>query len=224
MEPVDPSAMRISDADRHKVAEFLREAAGEGRIDLEELDTRLEATYAAKTYGDLVPITLDLPGHQSSTPAVPQRPAGPGRPPAPRGGGVPADLTLPVHHSSSAVLSEVKRRGPWAIGETHSALAVMGNVLLDLRQARFDAPEVTITANAVMGEVLVVVDARTVVVVEGTGVMGTFEESRSSVAPDHDPDSPVVRVRGIALMGSVRVRRKGPPGELRRRFLGHGGR
>ena len=71
MEPVDPSAMRISDADRHRVAEFLREAAGEGRIDLDELDSRLEATYAAKTYGDLVPITVDLPGHRGTTPAVP---------------------------------------------------------------------------------------------------------------------------------------------------------
>lgn len=222
MEPVDPSRLRISDADRHKVAEFLRQAAGEGRIDLEELDDRLEATYAAKTYGDLVPLTVDLPGHQGATPAVPPRPAG-SRPPAPRTGGVPAGLSLPVHHGSSAVLGEVKRRGAWAIGDSHTALAVMGNVLLDLRQARFDAPEVVITANAVMGEVLVVVDARTVVVVEGTGVMGTFEESRSSVAPDTDADSPVVRVRGIALMGSVRVRRKGPPGELRKRLLGHGG-
>ena len=47
--------LRVSDEDRHKVAEILREAAGEGRIDLEELDERLEATYAAKTYADLVP-------------------------------------------------------------------------------------------------------------------------------------------------------------------------
>lgn len=220
MEPVDPSALRISDGDRHRVAEFLRQAAGEGRIDLEELDARLESTYAAKTYGDLVPITLDLPGHQSSTPAVPPRPATP----APRPGrGSPADLSLPVHLGSAAVMSEVKRRGAWAVGDTHNALAVMGNVVIDLREARFDAREVTITANAVMGEVLVIVNARTVVAVEGFGVMGVFEESRASVAPDHDPDSPVVRVRGIALMGSVRVRRKGPPGEVRRRLLGHDG-
>ncbi len=59
----DPSMMRISDSDRHQVAEILRQAAGEGRIDIEELDERLEATYAARTYADLVPITLDLPAH-----------------------------------------------------------------------------------------------------------------------------------------------------------------
>ena len=59
--PGDPAQLRVSDDDRHKVAEILREAAGEGRLDLDELDERLEAAYAAKTYADLVPITLDLP-------------------------------------------------------------------------------------------------------------------------------------------------------------------
>ncbi|MCW2760664.1 MAG: hypothetical protein JWR85_865 [Marmoricola sp.] len=55
------SRLRVSDADRHRVAELLREAAGEGRLDIEELDERLEAAYAAKTSADLVPITADLP-------------------------------------------------------------------------------------------------------------------------------------------------------------------
>src|SRR5215217_4028564 len=66
----DPAQLRVSDDDRHKVAEILREAAGEGRIDLDELDERLGATYAAKTYADLVPITLDLPVAGMASPAV----------------------------------------------------------------------------------------------------------------------------------------------------------
>src|SRR3954454_11447272 len=69
----DPSRLRISDADRHHVAEVLREAAGEGRIDLEELDQRLEATYPARTYPHLRPLTLDLPAAPTSQ--VPARPA-----------------------------------------------------------------------------------------------------------------------------------------------------
>ena len=67
MDTQDPSQLRISDDDRHKVAEVLREAAGEGRIDFDELDQRLEATYAARTYADLVPITLDLPVQTAPT-------------------------------------------------------------------------------------------------------------------------------------------------------------
>mgnify|MGYP001233757559 CR=1 FL=1 len=59
----DPAQMRVSDADREKVADVLRTAAGEGRLDFDELDDRLEATFKARTYADLVPITADLPAH-----------------------------------------------------------------------------------------------------------------------------------------------------------------
>ena len=69
MDTPDPSQLRISDQDRHQVAEVLREAAGEGRIDLDELDQRLDATYAARTYADLVPITDGPPGPAHDQPA-----------------------------------------------------------------------------------------------------------------------------------------------------------
>jgi hypothetical protein len=52
--------IRASDADRHAVAERLRAAAGEGRLDVAELDERLSAAYGAKTLGELEPLTADL--------------------------------------------------------------------------------------------------------------------------------------------------------------------
>jgi hypothetical protein len=53
--------MRISDADRAAAAERLRIAVDEGRLDLTEYDARLRSAYAATTYGELEPITADLP-------------------------------------------------------------------------------------------------------------------------------------------------------------------
>jgi hypothetical protein len=201
---VDPADMRISDEDRHKVAEVLRQAAGEGRIDLDELDERLQATYQAKTYGELVPITVDLPvaGHgvPRPSPAPPHAPVGP----------------VPRYPSSVAVMSETKRTGSWLVEDGTTAFALMGSVLLDMREALFAAREVTVTASAVMGEVKVVVDAGTTVVVEGVGVMGEYTEQRPKVAFEAQPGGPVLRLRGIALMGSVSVQRKGPPREPRR--------
>ena len=206
VEPRDESRLRISDADRHQVSEVLRQAAGEGRIDLEELEERLEATYHAKTYADLVPITVDLPVQPAHAATVVPRPAS-----------VPA-ATGPAYASSVAIMSETKRLGAWQVQDGHTAFALMGSVLLDLRQARLAAREVTITANAVMGEVKVLVDAGTVVVVEGIGIMGDFTEQRSRVEPEITAGSPVVRVKGMALMGSVTVHRKGPSREQRRRL------
>jgi hypothetical protein len=43
------------------VVETLRQAAGDGRLTLEELDQRLEGAHAAKTYGELEKLTEDLP-------------------------------------------------------------------------------------------------------------------------------------------------------------------
>ena len=211
LEP-DPSQMRISDADRHQVAEFLREAAGEGRLDLDELDERLEATYAARTYADLVPITHDLPVQPSAQAPV-QRPM--------TGAAVsrPAPGTAVRYDSSVAIMSGVDRKGLWEVGPTHSVFCVMGGVDIDLREAVFASPEVVITANTLMGGVDVIVDERTRVIVEGVGIMGAFEQARDRVEPQLTDDSPVVRVRGAAIMGAVSVIRKGPPRQRRPRSL-----
>jgi hypothetical protein len=59
---------RIGDADRERVAERLRVAAGEGRLAPDELEERLEAAFAARTEADLAPLVADLP-----EPAAPPR-------------------------------------------------------------------------------------------------------------------------------------------------------
>jgi len=179
--------MRVSDAERHQVAEVLRQAAGEGRIDLAELDERLEATYAAKTYADLVPITADLPATRPAARPAPARP-------------------VVGYDRSFALMSETRRVGPWRVGQEHSACAVMGSVTLDLREATFDASDTHLRACAVMGEVKVVVNPETVVRLEGVPVMGEFKDNGG---PDEaTASSPVVRVNGLALMGSVTVKRR----------------
>ncbi|MFI7673514.1 DUF1707 domain-containing protein [Actinophytocola sp. NPDC049390] len=54
--------MRAGDSDRQAVADKLKQALDEGRLDLAEYDERLQQTYAAKTYGDLNGLLDDLPG------------------------------------------------------------------------------------------------------------------------------------------------------------------
>jgi len=53
--------MRAADADRQAVADHLKSALEEGRLDLHEYDERLQQAYAAKTYGDLKDLLTDLP-------------------------------------------------------------------------------------------------------------------------------------------------------------------
>ncbi|MEU4551229.1 DUF1707 domain-containing protein [Micromonospora violae] len=53
--------MRASDSDRSAVADRLRVALNEGRLDLHEYDERLQRAYAARTYADLEVLLTDLP-------------------------------------------------------------------------------------------------------------------------------------------------------------------
>jgi DUF1707 SHOCT-like domain len=55
------AAQRAADVDREAVAERLRVAASEGRLELWELDDRLGQAYSAKTYSDLETLVADLP-------------------------------------------------------------------------------------------------------------------------------------------------------------------
>lgn len=206
--PHDPSLMRISDADRQRVADVLRDAAGDGRLDLDELEERLELTWAAKTYGELVPITLDL---QATGPVAPPASAPARRAPS----GVPA-----VGHASSvAIMGDCKRRGVWQVPAHHSAFSLMGSVTLDLREATLTSAETQINASAIMGDVKILVPADMHVVVDGTPIMGDYGQGKDRVPAEVGPGSPTVRVRGIALMGSVSVQRLPAPGTPRK-YLG----
>ncbi|MGW3289590.1 DUF1707 SHOCT-like domain-containing protein [Streptomyces sp. NPDC001002] len=53
--------LRASHEDRDRVVDVLRIAAGDGRLDAEELDIRLENALTARTLGDLAKLTADLP-------------------------------------------------------------------------------------------------------------------------------------------------------------------
>ena len=52
---------RVADTDREVAVRRLQEAAADGRLELSELEERLEAVYSAKTRADLDAMTADLP-------------------------------------------------------------------------------------------------------------------------------------------------------------------
>ncbi len=134
--PIEPANLRASDADRQRVADVLSKATAEGRLGLDEFAERLDAVWAAKTFGELVPITKDLPASAAATQAVPA--------PAGAGGGSLATV---------AVFSGAERTGEWLLPAVHSVRAVFGGVRLDLRHVRLSAPVTTIRIVAVMGGV-----------------------------------------------------------------------
>jgi hypothetical protein len=64
------STLRASDADRDAVAERLRAASVEGRLEAYEFEERLGAALRARTYGELDRLVRDLPGRRQTVPVA----------------------------------------------------------------------------------------------------------------------------------------------------------
>ncbi|HEU4337424.1 MAG TPA: hypothetical protein VFR45_08940, partial [Nocardioides sp.] len=79
--------------------------------------------------------------------------------------------------------------------------------------------ETLLNASSIMGEVKVIVPADMHVVMDGTPIMGEFTQAKDKVPAQLGPGSPVVRIRGMALMGSVTVQRQPAPGTPKK-YLG----
>ena len=168
--PADHSLMRVSDSDREQDADVLREAAGQGRISLDELDERLESAYAAKTYADLAAVTHDLPP-SGRMPAPPVQ----GATQISRIGGTPRSTF------SVAIMSCARRMGRWVVPRSYVSVAVMGSVELDLREAQFAEPAVTLHAYTLMGGIQITVPEDVDVDVSGLAFMGGFDHNAQSL-------------------------------------------
>jgi Domain of unknown function (DUF1707) len=56
--------LRVSHEERERVVDALRTHAGEGRLDMDELEQRVEAALSARTRGELDALLADLPGNR----------------------------------------------------------------------------------------------------------------------------------------------------------------
>ncbi|MER5521903.1 DUF1707 domain-containing protein [Streptomyces sp. NPDC002763] len=199
----DAPELRASDADRERVTEILRDALAEGRLDMEEFEERLEATYKARTYGELTPITRDLPAVAGS-PAVP---VSLNKSPAESGSW--GSRIVGGEGSSSwavAVMSGFQRKGRWTAPKRFNSLVFWGGGEIDLREANFADREIEINCVAIMGGMSVIVPPGVEVVMRGIGIMGGFDHREEGTPPD--PAAPRVIVTGFAFWGGVQVEHK----------------
>lgn len=191
--PVAEADMRASDADRDRVAEILREALAEGRLDPEEHAERIDTVYRAKTMGELEPVIRDLPAAGGSRPQPgPQAYAyGPAEP-AP-------DQNL------VAIFSASVRKGRWQVPARINAVAIFGSVEIDLTEAVFPQQQVRINVTAIFGNVEIRFPENITLRSSGSGVLGNFEIETNEA---EDADAPQLLVNGYAVLGNVEARPK----------------
>ncbi|MEU9928215.1 MULTISPECIES: DUF1707 domain-containing protein [unclassified Streptomyces] len=205
--------MRASDAERERIAELLREAVAEGRLDMDEFDQRLETAYKARTHGELEPLVQDLPAPGSVV-----APVGSSAPAPLRGSAANWPARIGGNATSKgafALWGGFNRKGRWTVGRMFTAFAMWGGGEIDLREAHFEDRETVIRCITIMGGIHVTAPPEMNVDVRGVGIMGGFGEG-SNEEGEPAPDAPYVRITGFALMGGVGVDRKRTKAERRR--------
>ncbi len=182
-------ALRASDADREQTAELLRRAAGEGRLDVDELEERLGVVYATRTQRELEALVADV--------MVPHD--------RPRGARVPVRRGEDGTRWLVAVMSGHDRKGRWRVGANLNVINVMGGSDLDFNDAEFADDVVTVTVFSLMGGASIRVPEGLNVEISNFALMGGNDADIGNERPD--PGGPTLRLKLISIMGGSDVKR-----------------
>ncbi len=202
------------DEARERAIDLLSECFARDMLSVEDFERRVAVAHAAGSMAELGEAIEGL-GKDGTAPAkgedsTKQIPRG--APPATFSEVRPTDRAV-------AVFGETKRAGQWVPARRNTAVAVMGSVRIDLREARLGPGTTTITAVTFMGSVEVLTPPGMHVQCAGSAVFGSFEHGDSehggSDPAPVGPDESMVRVDGFSVFGSV---------EIETRHVGESGR
>jgi hypothetical protein len=197
--------MSSLELDRERVIQSLCAHFANDHLTTQELEARFDRAYKAANSRELEALTSNLPAlpgdvAPSSAPAV-----------APRAAALTGEVASVKR--SLALMSEVVKAGEWIPARKNVVHALMGTATIDLREALLSPGEIEFELNALMGEIKVIVPPGLRVACDGLAIMAEFREYHS--AGFDDPGAPLVRIHGMAVMGSVTVQTR-LPGETGR--------
>jgi hypothetical protein len=179
---------RAGDSDREAADERLRVAAGEGRIDLTELEDRLERAFAAKTYCELSELLADLPpGHSFSAELNALQ--------------LPETLILDTTETNI----NLKQSGRWVVPPLIVAKCARSLIRIDFTQASCEHREVVVEASCGTGWITLIVPHGWAVVIDAssTNTANIHNKAHGPV----DPNAPRITVIGHPRLGYVRIKR-----------------
>lgn len=200
-----------SGAARQRAVDALCDAFARDEMDLAEFERRIEAAHRAASADELDRLLADLPSagvpaRAGTSPAAGWRPAAaPTK--VPSGRVRERDVVV-------GIMGGGHRRGGWHAAPKILAVGVLGGAVLDFREAVLGAGVTEVHAFAFWGGVDVIVPPGVRVECSGVGLMGGFDQDQGEPGPD-DPEAPVIRLTGLAVMGGVSLEVR-EPGESSR--------
>lgn len=182
---------------REQVMDLLSRYFTAGKIEMDEMEHRMEQAARAQTAEELDAALVGLknaaPHPMAESPQGKELPMGPDRPKG--------------KSATIAIMSGNERAGRWFPAPRHRVVAIMGGVELDFREAELAPGTTDVTVWAFWGGVEIVVPPDLDVEVDGFAIMGGLAHAHAHPAPLEE-QKPRLRIHARVLMGGTWVKVK----------------
>jgi DUF1707 SHOCT-like domain len=189
--PEHPTPIQTLEQERERVVTLLSRHFASDRLEMDELETRLELAYRASSVVEVRALVSDLPDLDAPAGRSALRPA-----PSP---------SQTVRRRMVSILSAHVRRGAWIPPQELDLVAVMSATQLDLREAQLSAGVTEIRIKAWWAAVRITVPPGVHVVTDLQPVLASLND-RTGGEPLPPRGAPVLRITGWAVMSDVTVR------------------
>jgi hypothetical protein len=176
---------------RERAIAVLTDAFARDDLDMEEFERRLGVAHRTDSLVELERVTADLevPTPVPSTALAPRK---------------AAIVRTRDKQKLVAILGGVTRSGHWSPAAQVRITTLLGGADLDFREAVLPPGVTEVHVTAILGGVNLIVPPHLAVEMEGTAILGGFAHSeRAASVPD--PDRPILRVSGLAVLGGVNI-------------------
>jgi hypothetical protein len=169
-------------------------------LDVDEYDRRITLAHQARSLAELDDIVVDLAPVTTTAMATRREPL--------------ALDAYPEKKRWLCIMGGVDKKGRWTVPRHMRVVCFWGGAQLDLREADL-APGVTeLRVTCVMGGCHIIVPPNLAIEIDGTAIMGGFDEMERGHG-EPDPGRSLLRVTGLCVMGGFSVETR-LPGETSR--------
>ena len=186
----DKPALVALGARREMVIDALSTHFANDALDMDEFEQRVDLAHRATSVAKLDELLTDL------EPAADEEPSE-----APQVAIATRDR---MAKRVLSILGGIQRKGTWRVPKQLRVVAVMGGVDLDFREAEFGPGVTEVKVTSVMGGIAVIVPPHLQVECDGLAILGVFEGMDRSTG-ERDPDAPLLRITGVAVMGALEI-------------------
>jgi hypothetical protein len=203
---------------RERVIAALQHHFAHDALDVDEFEQRVTAAHTSESLPELTALVSDL--HPLPLPSLspPPATAAPAGALAPWRSDATTALALPEAERAVASLrgfmSATTRAGSWSVPRRLLVKTLMSATVLDFREALLPPGVVDLEIRGMMSSIEIIVPPGLAVETDGAAFLGSFDDIHR--APRNaDPDAPLLRIHGLAVMCAVEIRMR-LPGETER--------